>query len=166
MDEALGYLEVARVEDTVYARVIGLGVASVGIDFWDFTEEMVRQGFRRFIVDLSHCRSMDSTFMGVLVGIAESPEVTRDDAILVINPSDHHLKLMEGLGLPKIISIKDGKTGLPDIEMKRLESFPRTAEERIRRIRDVHVKLVALDERNQEKFRSFLKILNQELQEK
>jgi hypothetical protein len=87
MDEPLGHLEVARSQRTVFARVLGLGVASVGIDFWDFTEEMVRQGYDRFIVDLTDCRSMDSTFMGVLVGIAESPQVAKEAGVVVVNPS-------------------------------------------------------------------------------
>ncbi len=163
MDESLGYLEVARSGTAIYARVVGLGMATVGIDFWDFSEEMVKQGFNRFIVDLSQCRSMDSTFMGVLVGIAESPKVKAGEAVMVINPNDHHMKLMDGLGLPKMISIRSGRTELPEIEMRRLDAFPRTSEERILKIRDVHARLVALDRRNEEKFKLFLKLLDQEL---
>lgn len=163
MDEPLGYLEVARSGGVVYARVIGLGMATVGIDFWDFSEEMMKQGFLRFIVDLSQCRSMDSTFMGVLVGMAESPRIKREEAVTVINPNDHHMKLMDGLGLPKMISIKQGRTDLPELEMRRLDAFPRTSEDRILKIRDVHAKLVALDRRNEEKFKMFLKLLDQEL---
>jgi len=142
---------------------LGLGVASVGIDFWDFAEEMVRQGYDRFIVDLTDCRSMDSTFMGVLVGIAESPEVAKDAGVVVVNPSEHHMKLMEGLGLSKIITIRESPTELPDVEMRRLASFPRSSRERVLRIREVHEKLVALDGCNEPKFRMFLKLLNREI---
>lgn len=163
MDEPLGYLEIARTESSIYARVVGLGVASVGIDLWDFSEEMVRKGFDRFLIDLGPCRSMDSTFMGVLVGIAESPCVSTDSGVVVLNPSDHHLKLMEGLGLPKMITIRRGGTEQPDMVMERLDSFPRTPEERMRKIRDVHQKLVELDRRNEEKFRAFLDLLDKEL---
>jgi anti-sigma B factor antagonist len=163
MEEPLGYLEVARDQEMVYTRVHGLGVASIGLDLRDFTEEMLRQGFTRFIIDLADCRSIDSTFMGVLVGIPESPGVGSASSVVVINPSDHNLKLMEGLGLLNMITIRPGTTEPPDLALTRLIGFPRSPEERVLKIRDVHLLLVKNDPRNQAKFKPFLDLLEREL---
>ena len=35
-----------------------------------FLHEMVKEGNRFFVIDFQHCSSMDSTFLGILVGLA------------------------------------------------------------------------------------------------
>lgn len=164
MSSAPGFLEVARSGSAVYVRVHKLGIASVSLDLWDFAEEMARKNFSKFIVDLSECQSFDSTFMGVLVSIANGPAVRKGGGVMVVHPSDHHLKLLEDVGLTKILVVSEEPHPLPDdLELVPLDPLPRTSKERIERIRDAHVRLCEHDERNRAKFGPFLDLLAREI---
>jgi anti-anti-sigma regulatory factor len=164
MSTSPGSLEVARSESAVYIKVKRLGIASVGLDLWDFAEEMARQDYFKFIVDLAECQSFDSTFMGVLVGIAEGPAKKMGGGVMVIHPSDHHMKLMSEVGLTKILVIRDTTSEIPqNLETIPLESLPRESRERVERIRDAHIRLCSLDEKNRVKFGPFLDLLAKEI---
>jgi anti-anti-sigma regulatory factor len=164
MRRSPGSLEVARSGSAVYVKVKQLGIASVGLDLWDFAEEMARKGFTKFVIDLSECQSFDSTFMGVLVGVAEGPAKQKGGGIMVIHPSDHHKKLMGEVGLYKILIIREDEPALPaDLELVPLDSLPRNAKERVALIRDAHVRLCDLDEKNRVKFGAFLDLLAREI---
>jgi anti-anti-sigma regulatory factor len=159
-----GALEVARSGSAVYILVRGLGIASVGLDLWDFAEEMARQGFNKFIIDLADCQSFDSTFMGVLVGVADGPALGRQGGILVIHPSGHHQKLLEEVGLTRLITVREEDADVPaDLELVPLRGLPRTAAERVEKIRDAHERLCEFDERNRVKFGPFLDLLAREI---
>jgi len=164
MTTAPGSLDVARAGSTVYVKVKGLGIASIGLDLWDFSEEMARQGFSKFIIDLEDCQSFDSTFMGVLVGVAEIAEQNEGGGVMVIHPSPHHKKLLSEVGLTKIITIREEPIEVPDgIEMTPLYELARTSEKRIQMIREAHEQLCELDERNRIKFGAFLEMLAREI---
>ncbi|MHC4777404.1 MAG: STAS domain-containing protein [Planctomycetota bacterium] len=161
---APGSLEVARSGSAVFVRVQRLGIASVGLDLWDFAEEMARKGYTKFIIDLSHCQSFDSTFMGVLVGIAEGSTKGGGGGVMVVQPSAHHKKLLSEVGLTKLLTIRDGLAELPDgLELSPLEPLSRNSSERVELIRDAHVRLTKLDERNRVKFGPFLDLLAREI---
>ena len=51
----------------------------------------------------------------------------------------------------------------PDLELVPLDSLPRNAEERVALIRDAHVRLCDLDEKNRVKFGAFLDLLAREI---
>jgi anti-anti-sigma regulatory factor len=159
-----GALEVARSGSAVYIRVKRLGIASVGLDLWDFAEAMARQGYSKFIIGLSKCPSFDSTFMGVLVGIAEGRTGKEGGGVMVVRPSEHHKKLLSEVGLTKLLTVHDDDAQLPkDLELAPLKPFSRKSDERMEIIRDAHVRLCDLDERNRVKFGPFLDLLAREI---
>lgn len=66
------YLAVARGSDLVVIHVVGSGNMLIAPTLQDFAEQQIKAGFRRFVFDLERCRGLDSTFMGVMVGIHTS----------------------------------------------------------------------------------------------
>ena len=83
---------------------------------------------------------------------------------MVIHPSDHHKKLMHEVGLNKILTLRDDTSDLPtDVVTVPLDALPRDSEERVERIRDAHVRLCDLDDRNRVKFGPFLDLLAKEI---
>lgn len=159
-----GSLEVARSGSAVLIKVKRLGIASVGLDLWDFAEEMARKGYSKFLIDLSQCHSFDSTFMGVLVGIAEGQAGKKGGGVMVVRPSEHHKKLLSEVGLTKLLTIYEDDAHLPkDLEFAPLQPFSRKSKERMEIIRDAHVRLCELDERNRVKFGAFLDLLVREI---
>jgi anti-sigma B factor antagonist len=63
-------VQVARDGAVVYIRVSGAGSFKVSPALKQFGSAVIDQGADRIVVDMASCTSMDSTFMGVLAGMA------------------------------------------------------------------------------------------------
>jgi anti-anti-sigma regulatory factor len=128
----------------------------------DFAKRMIVEGYKKFVVDLQGCTTMDSTFMGTLVEIASlAPPMS--ESLMVINAQDHCEGLLEGLGLDNVLRIKRGETDVPSVEMEPLPEFAATQTERMLLIRKAHENLVRIDRRNEERFGPFLRQLTKEM---
>lgn len=161
--KASGYFEVARWEETVYVRVVGLGNFNNSHLFKDFVDAMLERSFRSFYVDLGRCQGIDSTFMGVLIGI-HLFEAEKKARVAVVNPTASCLRSLTDLGLPKIIAVSETPVDLPEgIRTEQLVEERYDPKVRILLIQQAHENLVALDEGNREKFGPFLEALAREL---
>jgi len=159
------YVEVALASKTQYIRAHGLGTMHTCAGLRAFANDALEKGYEDVIVDLRDCTGMDSTFMGVLAGIAlYFPEEDRPH-VMVINADEHNRKLLEGLGLSAVLQIRDGEVRLPEVEMYRLQDEWTSEEDRIRFIQQAHENLVKIDRRNVERFGPFLEMLKQELRD-
>jgi hypothetical protein len=68
------YIAVARGADLVVIRVVGRGNMLNAPALSEFAEQQRKAGFTRFVFDLERCGGLDSTFMGVMVGIHNTGE--------------------------------------------------------------------------------------------
>jgi hypothetical protein len=159
-------LEVARAEDTILVRVIGLGSVNNAGSLWDFASQSFADGWRRIAFDLADCRGLDSTFLGTIVGISQEIEelASRGPAgwVCVVNASSANKELFEIVGADKYVRFK------PSVEMAPLETEPlatglMSTDRRLELVRRAHENLVKIDERNQARFGEFLKCLAAEL---
>jgi len=78
------YIAVARGADLVVIRVVGRGNMLNAPALSEFAEQQRKTGFTRFVFDLERCGGLDSTFMGVMVGIhntGESKAMRLTDAV-------------------------------------------------------------------------------------
>jgi anti-anti-sigma regulatory factor len=64
------YLEGATQGGQIWVRVIGRGSFKLGPTLKAFVISAIQRGYRRLLVDLENCTALDSTFMGVLAGLA------------------------------------------------------------------------------------------------
>ena len=131
--------------------------------FRAFAERMVSAGYRAIIVDISLCRGMDSTFLGILFSISQVPGERAPADVVVVNPSPHAMKLLESVGLDKVIKIKTDPTDIPDLLYEVLEEC-HDSHQRLETIREAHENLLRLGRRNEEQFGPFLRALTKELQ--
>jgi anti-anti-sigma regulatory factor len=165
--------EVARTGDAVYVRVLGLGTMATAPTLKEFVDAMLKQSFRRFVIDLEKCHGVDSTFMGTLLDIATTaregarPSSDSSDGeagVLLVNVDDHCRKQLQSVGLDTFIPIRPGKASVPPgVEMRALETRDVASPERLKLILKAHQELVAIDARNKEKFGSFLEGLLKDL---
>src|SRR5215468_8856848 len=84
-------------------RIAGRANFNSSVDFKTLINELRNKGFRYFILDLSECMLMDSTFLGVLTGFGlkmSQPEPdARDGAgIELLNANARITELLENLG--------------------------------------------------------------------
>ena len=80
-------------------RIIGRANLNSTVDFRTLVNELAQKGYRYFILDLSECILMDSSFLGVLAGFGlkmsgDSVEKCRG-TIELSNPNPRILELIE-----------------------------------------------------------------------
>ncbi len=158
--------QVASWDSAIIIKVRGFATQNNSVFFKDFLDEMQRKKFSKFIVDLSDCKGMDSTFMGVLASLAQPINKLAENILIppltVVNITSYHRHLFDTLGLLHVIPI--GQIDLPDISMKELTETRYNPMERIKLIQEAHEYLVSLNENNKKQFGKFLEMLALEMQ--
>ena len=158
------YIEAATAGTDALAKIYGLGNMRLALVLYDLCALLRDKGSRQLAIDLSGCTGMDSTFMGTLVNIS-SGYADADGWMCLVNVSAENRELLDMLGVSKLVQTRESFPIKP-LKVARL-SLPPTddAARRLRLIKKAHERLVEIDERNQEKFGSFLKMLNASLNE-
>jgi len=152
---------VARTEDTVILRPVGLGNMKVAMGLMDFSNEMIRTGFASFVFDLSCCKGLDSTFMGAMVGLAAASE-EHGGTTSVVNASTSNVELLQIVGADKFLRLR-GEYRMENIETESLDVSSPSPERRLELVKKAHENLVDIDRRNAERFGAFLRQLSREL---
>lgn len=155
------------------ARIKIAGRANVGssIDFKKLVNELISRGLARFVIDLSECLLMDSTFLGVLAGfglrLAAPPNgAPREPSIELFNPNDRIAELLDNLGVSHLFKIRRGpaepsRNG--DVPTEAPVSEP-TREEIKRNCLEAHRVLMELDPANAIKFKDVAQFLADDLE--
>lgn len=161
-----GHFHFATWECRILIRVEGYATLQNSFIFQDFVNRMVQQGCHDFIVDLSQCQCMDSTFMGILVSITEPCADQKVAlALTLINPQENHLRSLESLGIANLLSIAKAPISLPQIPMQTVEEISSSPLSRLKTIQQAHRSLLALSSNHQKEFAEFLEMVEQELQQ-
>jgi len=152
----------------------------------DFVTEMLAQGKTRLVIDFQHCTSMDSTFLGILAGVAlqlrkgntggsvgsggqgggagmaEEAGRGRESAqpLILARVGQRNLELIRNLGIHRLMTVDSG-----DFKMSFDKcALPLTQQEQdelsnARMALEAHENLVAADENNRSKFQDVLSFL-------
>jgi anti-sigma B factor antagonist len=161
-------LEVARASDTIIVRVVGLGSVNNAGALRDFASQSMEDGWRRFALDLSECRGLDSTFLGTVVGISQDLQERGGNVeswVCVINAADDSRELFEIVGADKYVRFKPCVVMVP-LETEGLASGLMSTEKRLDLVRRAHENLISIDRRNEARFGEFLRCLAAELAKK
>ncbi|HRT04447.1 MAG TPA: STAS domain-containing protein [Kiritimatiellia bacterium] len=122
------------------------------------------------VVDLTECRSLDSTFMGAIAGMTLA--LRKDDARLaLINPSGHVAGLLRGLGLDRVLKTyvaAELPPGLGDLSrlvqnLRPVEAAPAGEHELAALMYDAHETLARVDPQNLQRFKDVLAFLREDL---
>jgi len=134
----------------------------------DFIAEMARQGKSRVVIDLHHCASMDSTFLGVLAGVAlEMRKLTPPGTLILARVGTRNLELVRNLGLHRLLVIDYGALPLgAERHEESLDCPDRSEMENARLALEAHENLVAADENNRSKFQDVLTFLRNRLDQR
>ena len=121
METAPDSLLVAIQGDTAFVRVIKRGSFKTSPALKKFALSAVERGCRRIIVDMDECQGMDSTFMGVLAGLAMRLGQSGATEIALINVNARNMTLLETLGLNRMLRMHET---LPDELKAWLQQMP------------------------------------------
>jgi anti-anti-sigma factor len=142
----------------VWVRIDGKGTFETSHGLKEFANRVIEEGRNSIVIDLQNCTSLDSTFMGVLAGIAISLTSRPSGSLWVVNCNDKTHGLLTSLGLDALFS----SAPLPEHQAAVAETVstdrPDKATTRQTMI-EAHEACVKANPRNESIFRPVLEIL-------
>ncbi|MBN1268452.1 MAG: STAS domain-containing protein [Kiritimatiellae bacterium] len=169
-DQTADRLLVVIQGDTAFVRIEGRGSFKISTDMKQFGAAAIEQKCRRFVFDMRHCLGMDSTFMGVLAGLAFRLRQKLSGEMLMVNLSTRTRGLLATLGLDQLIRPFMAGSTPPDLEgVLGKEPFeapgypPPTEQERAKTVLEAHEDLVRAVPANLPKFKDVITFLREDL---
>jgi anti-sigma B factor antagonist len=96
-------------------KIVGRANFTSSLDFKTLVNELLQKEFNCFVLDLSECLLMDSTFLGVLAGFGLKMTASQNGrAIQLLNPNSRIAELLENLGVLHLFKIAKGPVELPN----------------------------------------------------
>jgi anti-anti-sigma factor len=106
-------LTVCLVNGEVWLKVSGRANFNYSVDFKTLVGKLREQGYKDFVLDLSDCLLMDSTFLGVLAGLGlkfgQAGNGEREASIHLLNPNNRIADLLENLGVNQLFNVRTGQ---------------------------------------------------------
>src|SRR5271168_2119908 len=99
---------VARSVDLGFVKVVGRGSFQNSGCLKAFYLQLLHDGVTRFVVDLDACTYLDSTFLGILLGLGLKLKDKGTGLLHILNASPRNLELLKNLGLDRLINIDGG----------------------------------------------------------
>ena len=114
-------------------------------------------------VDLSECDYMDSTFMGLLVGFHKRYKTLTGRALTILRPSSECVKLLQGLGILKLMTLESGPLPAGPDQWTNLKASHAPTPEILL---NAHRNLSDLSPENEKKFALLQSVLEQQVEKK
>jgi len=161
-----GKLSVLICKDFACVRIAGRANYISSPDFKTLLTELTVKGYRHFIIDLSECVLMDSTFLGVLAGFGLKlpPGNSGQQGIELFNANPRVAELLENLGVARLFKLAGGpvelsgdtKNGTPELANPTHEEITRTCLE-------AHQTLMKMSPENAARFKDVAQFLAEDL---
>jgi anti-anti-sigma regulatory factor len=130
-----------------------------------FLYEMVKEGNKFFVIDFENCSSMDSTFLGILVGLSLKLKREKEGGSLtLLNLVGRNLETVENLGIHKIAIVSsEFISNLNDLENLHAKAEEEKACPEV--IYRAHKSLLDLNQKNSRIFRDVVNYLEQKVED-
>lgn len=167
MSKAAASVMIGVFEHLVCLRISGRANFASSIEFKKVVSELHKRGHRRFVLDVTDCQMMDSTFLGTLAGIgldfAKGSGNGASASLELLNPNERISDLLEGLGVAHLFSTVKAEASDPE-KLKELEaSQPANRVELARNCLEAHQLLMSINPENVGKFRDCTRFLAEDL---
>ena len=149
-------------------KISGRANFSSSIDFKTLVNELLQKQCRYFVLDLSECTLMDSTFLGVLAGfgLKSASAKAGQDAVPIelLNPNERIVELLESLGVLHLFKLSQGPLAAAEpAETCTVNPATPTKEEVTRACLEAHRTLMELNPQNAAKFKEVAAFLAEDL---
>jgi len=148
-------------------KIAGRANFSCSPDFKTLLSELALKGYIHFIVDLSECVLMDSTFLGVLAGFGmkQNPKgAPAERGIELHNTTPRVSELLENLGAVHLFNQTSGPLKFPeDVKSSTPESINPSHEQITRTCLEAHQTLMAMNPDNVARFKDVTQFLTEDL---
>jgi anti-anti-sigma factor len=152
-------------------KISGRANFTSSIDFKNLVNELLSRGCGYFVLDLSECTLMDSTFLGVLAGfgLKSSPGKIEQAQLTLelLNPNERVLELLESLGVLQLFKVVQGETQpCEEREAHAITPASPSKEQVTRACLEAHQTLMDLSPQNAAKFKEVATFLAEDLKKK
>jgi anti-sigma B factor antagonist len=153
---------------TAQIRIEGRANFNSSVDFKAVINGLLEKGYTRFILDLTHCVLMDSTFLGVLAGLGMRFSNNRNGGpavvIELLNANARIADLLDNLGVEHLFQMVSGPE-LDNHRLQRLEHPPgmHDRKEISRTCLEAHETLMRINPDNVAKFKDVAQFLAEDL---
>ena len=149
-------------------KIIGRANFTSSIDFKTLVSELLQKGYRYFVLELSECVLMDSTFLGVLAGFGlkmnPANAEQRDGTIELLNPSPRITELLENLGVLHLFKLNEGAMATPQGAETRTHTCGTPGKEEVTRAcLEAHRTLMEINPDNVRRFKEVTQFLSEDL---
>jgi len=155
----------------VIVKIAGRANFASSVDFKALVAGLRAQGYTRFVLDLSDCLLMDSTFLGVLAGMglkfSQVPAEQQRPSIELLRPNARIEDLLENLGVSHLFKLL--RDGGPDVQgMSPVEAAPHQADQNevSRTCLEAHQVLMDINPENVPRFKDVARFLAEDLKRK
>jgi anti-sigma B factor antagonist len=163
-------MSVAVLEHTAFVKIPGRANFGSSVDFKTLVNELRTHGVDRFILDLGDCITMDSTFLGVLAGLAlrnaDGKETAPDGEKLqleLLNPNARVADLLDNLGVVQLFNVVHQEKPCTELFEPVNNSSAPSREEVSRTCLEAHQLLMQINPDNIPKFKEVTQFLAEDL---
>lgn len=149
-------------------RIIGKADFNLSISFKSLVTELQAKGFKFFVLELSECPIMDSTFLGVLAGFGlkmnDMAACRGGPPIELLNPSERVIELLDTLGVLYLFQVSEGEVD-PKL-IASAQAHQNVSASRLdvtRACLEAHTVLMEINPKNAEKFKDVAAFLAEDL---
>jgi anti-sigma B factor antagonist len=156
-------------EPLVCIKIVGRANVASSIDFKRLVNGLMEKAVGRFVLDLSECLLMDSTFLGVLAGFGLKVTMPVDGeadgrSIELLNPNVRVAELLENLGVMHLFTLRQGGVdGMPATAEMETDCTEHPKTEIKRQCLEAHKLLMSLSDANAVKFKDVAQFLSDDL---
>ena len=167
-------LLVAVRKNCALVKVSGRGSFKAGPSLKRFGASVIEKGCTQIIFDMESCLAMDSTFMGVLAGLAL--RIQREQSkgrVVVMNLTPKTASMLRTLGLDRLVECYEtGK--LPNalsgclvklLDLEDISSTDEAERDSLETMLEAHQNLVEIAPENRLRFRDVIAYLDQDLKQ-
>lgn len=156
-------------EKFVCIKVEGRANFTSSVDFKTLVNSLWDKGHHHFVLDLTDCLLMDSTFLGVLAGMGlrftQNGKSTKEPPIELLNPNARIADLLENLGVAHLFPTVNAPPPAKDGNMVPVEQpTPQATKTEISRTcLEAHRTLMDINPNNIPKFKDVTQFLAEDL---
>ena len=149
-------------------KIQGRANFTASLDFNQLLNQLRARGFSYFVIELSECALMDSTFLGVLAGfglkLSQRNGSPSPGCIELRNANARIAELLENIGVLHLFRTAQGELESPE----RLEAFAHeclaaSRQDVTRTCLEAHKTLMAINPENEARFKDVTKFLAEDL---
>jgi anti-sigma B factor antagonist len=166
MNQPSANLMVAVFDSLVCIKISGRATFVSSVDLGKLVDELASRGLKHFVFDLTDCVMMDSTFLGVLAGIALKLGAGKKEGAecqpQLLNANVRISEVLENLGMAHLFKLVNSKGQLTNnYEPAKSETVSQV--EITRTCLQAHKLLMAIQPENVAKFKDVAQFLSEDL---